>query len=448
MSGIRTEVVWAALNRSKALMDYNIYNNIHKKYEFQKQTLLADNSLTEDEKTEAIKKLSKTYDKYKVLKNEGTKRICENCNQECLATLWYEYCIRNYLKTKFSNWTSGNDDIDDLIQKCQTETLNPRAIIEWIPYNKLQNIEFLTKGGFSEIYTAKRIGGRYEVWNFKEQKLERSGFNTNVILKRLENVENANNNCNKDACFVQCYGLTQDPLKKNYMLVMNKMDIDLRKYLQQNHNQLTWKVRIFIVREIIVAVYNIHKKNIIHRDLHSGNILHSPRSDRWHISDLGFCGPADKPTKSIYGNLPYIAPEVISGKQTTKASDIYSVAMLMWEISSGQPPFINYEHDYDLAINIINGIRPRIISGTPLEYKNLIVQCWDADPSKRPNISKLLRKIREIDLSYQNMPNESFQTNITNNLESDYTNTHNKLFASKIHQFENFPEPRNATEGI
>ncbi|PKC57150.1 hypothetical protein RhiirA1_498931 [Rhizophagus irregularis] len=44
------------------------------------------------------------------------------------------------------------------------------------------------------------------------------------------------------------------------------------------------------------------------------------------------------------------------------------------------------------------------------------------------------------------MPNESFQTNITNNLESGFTNTYNKLFTSKIHQFENFPEPRNATE--
>ncbi|POG72959.1 kinase-like domain-containing protein [Rhizophagus irregularis DAOM 181602=DAOM 197198] len=230
------------------------------------------------------------------------------------------------------------------------------------------------------------------------------------------------------------------------MLVMDRLGIDLRKYLQQNHNQLTWKVRIFIAHRIISALAIIHKKNVIHRDLHSGNILHSPRSDRWRISDLGFCGPADKPTKSIYGNLPYIAPEVISGKQTTTASDIYSVAMLMWEISSGQPPFINYEHDYDLAMNIINGIRPRIVSGTPLEYKNLIVQCWDADPSKRLNISELLRKIREIDLSYQNMPNESFQTNITNNLESGFTNTYNKLFTSKIHQFENFPEPRNATE--
>ncbi|PKY46882.1 kinase-like protein [Rhizophagus irregularis] len=449
--------VQAALNRSKALIDYNICNNIHKRYEFRKQTLLVDSSLTGDEKTEAIKIISENYDREKISRNKGTKRICENCNQECFATLYCEYCIRNYLKTKFSNWTSGNDDIDNLIQQCQMETLRPNVVIEWIPYNKLQNIKYLTKGGFSEIYTAKWIDGRYEVWNSKEQKLKRSDHNVNIVLKRLENVESANNNwfeeakshltiSNKDAYFVQCYGLTQDPLNKDYMLVMGKLNIDLRKYLQQNHNQLTWKVRIFIAHRMIEAIYNIHRKNIIHRDLHSGNILHSRRTDKWYISDLGFCGPADKPTTSIYGNLPYIAPEVISGKQTTKASDIYSVAMLMWEISSGQPPFVNYEHDYNLAMNIINGIRPKLLPGTPLEYKNLIVQCWDADPLKRPKTNALLKKMDEIHLSYQSMANESFQPNITNNFESGFTNTCNKLFASKIHQFENFPEPRNATE--
>jgi serine/threonine protein kinase len=236
------------------------------------------------------------------------------------------------------------------------------------------------------------------------------------------------------------------------MLVMGKMDVDLRKYLQKDHKQLTWKVRIFIAREIISALYNIHKKNVIHRDLHSGNILHSPRSYNWRISDLGFCGPADKPLNSIYGNLPYIAPEVISGKQTTVASDIYSIAMLMWEISSGQPPFFNYKHDYNLAMKIIYGIRPRIVSGTPLEYKNLMIQCWDADSLKRPDTRTLRRKIREIDLSYQSMPNESFQPDTINNIEkneSGFTNTYtSKLFASKVHQFENLPEPRNATEGI
>ncbi|RIA81025.1 hypothetical protein C1645_810218 [Glomus cerebriforme] len=47
------------------------------------------------------------------------------------------------------------------------------------------------------------------------------------------------------------------------------------------------------------------------------------------ISDLGFCGPVDRPLNSIYGNLPYISPEVISGKETTFASDIYSIGMLI-----------------------------------------------------------------------------------------------------------------------
>ncbi len=76
----------------------------------------------------------------KVLFNEGTRRICEICGQKCLATLFCEYCVRNYLKTNFSNWTSKNDKIDNLIQECQIETLGPDYIVEWIPYNNLQKI--------------------------------------------------------------------------------------------------------------------------------------------------------------------------------------------------------------------------------------------------------------------------------------------------------------------
>src|SRR5581483_9863709 len=95
-----------------------------------------------------------SYDKDKVRYNKGEKRICKNCNQECLATLYCENCVRNYLKAKFSSWTSGNGSIDNLIQKCQMESLGPDGIVEWIPYNNLQNIKYLTKGGCSEIYTA------------------------------------------------------------------------------------------------------------------------------------------------------------------------------------------------------------------------------------------------------------------------------------------------------
>jgi serine/threonine protein kinase len=245
----------------------------------------------------------------------------------------------------------------------------------------------------------------------------------------------------------KCYGLTQNPSNGNYMLVINKYDTNLRDYLQHNHNQLTWKEKINNIDLIIGELKSIHDENSIHRDLHSGNILYSQFSDRWYISDFGFCGPADKPSTSIYGNLPYIAPEVISGKQTTKASDIYSIAMLMWEISSEQPPFINYEHDYNLAINIINGMRPKTIPEIPLKYKNLMEQCWDADPLKRPNTNTLLKKIREIKSYYQDNPNELPQPKANADKNTSYTSS-SKIFTSKVHKFENLPEPRNATKGI
>ncbi|CAB4433278.1 unnamed protein product [Rhizophagus irregularis] len=408
MSVIRKEIALAAVSRSNTLIDINVHSDIHKQHEFKIQIILADNSLTKDEKTYAINWLTRGYDRNKILNNSGPKRTCENCKEECLATLYCEFCVRIYLKAKFSNWTSGNVNIDNLIQKCQTETLRPNVIIEWIPYNNLKNIRYLTKGGFSEIYTASWIDGRYDEWDSKKQQLKRFG-RLKVILKGLENVESANKSWfeeakshltigNKRPEIVQCFGLTQNISNGNYMLVMRIMDINLREYLQQNYNKLTWKENINITFEIVRALYFIHVENAIHRDLHSGNILFSKFNNCWFISDLGFCGPADKSSKCIYGNLPYIAPEVFNGKEYTFKSDIYSIAMLMWEISSGQPPFINHEHDCNLVMNIINGIRPKIVN--------------------------------------------------SRNLELDKTNssTSSILFTSKIHQFENLPEPRNATE--
>ncbi|GBB88508.1 hypothetical protein RclHR1_15020001 [Rhizophagus clarus] len=406
MNYIRPDLVIVAYNRSFALLDFNIQDTPEKKFEFMKQTILADKSLSSAEKLVAVRHINLTSDWHNVINNEGVKRICENCQEECLAVSYCENCIRNYLKQNFSNWTSENDNIDNLIQECQLETSDPEKIVEWIPYNNLENIKYLTKGGFSEIYIADWIDGSYIKWDNQEQQLIRNGTKK-VILKKLENVENANRSwfdegmshltiSSKYNNIVKCHGLTRDPSDGNYMLVMKKMDIDLRKYLQQNYYEITWKKRIDIVFNVTEALSLIHDENAIHRDLHSGNILCYRHGQNFYISDLGFCGPVDRPINSIYGNLPYIAPEVISGKETTFESDIYSIAMLMWEISSGQPPFINFEHDCDLALKIINGMRPKVIPGTPLEYKKLMEQCWDADPTKRPNIEDLLHIFKDL----------------------------------------------------
>ncbi|POG71863.1 hypothetical protein GLOIN_2v1840896, partial [Rhizophagus irregularis DAOM 181602=DAOM 197198] len=247
MSNIRRELIEAALSRAFISIDYNIYNGFHEQNEFCEQFILVDDSLTEEEKTEAIRLNNKNYDRDKIIYNSGTRRICENCNQKCLATLYCEYCVQNYLKTNFSNWTSGNNNIDNLIKSCQMETFMPNTVIEWIPYNNLENIKYLTKGGFSKIYTAHWIGGNYEEWDSKTQQLERmkryglKNLAGRVILKELENVENASQSwfeevkshftiCNKHTIIVECYGITQNPSNGNYMLVMNKYDMNLREY--------------------------------------------------------------------------------------------------------------------------------------------------------------------------------------------------------------------------
>ena len=100
--------------------------------------------------------------------------------------------------------------------------------------------------------------------------------------------------------------------------------MDLRSYLQQNHNKLTWKERIYIIQRISIVINRIHDENAIHRDLHSGNILYLKYFNGWYIGDLGFCGPVDKPLKSIYRNLPYVAPKVIL-KRTILLHQIFIV---------------------------------------------------------------------------------------------------------------------------
>ncbi|CAI2193016.1 14473_t:CDS:1, partial [Funneliformis geosporum] len=172
--------------------------------------------------------------------------------------------------------------------------------------------------------------------------------------------------------------------------------------------------KIEICVAIIDALDKIHEEKAIHRDLHSGNVLFSKYSNTWYISDLGFCGPIQKPLGSIYGNLPYIDPQVIAGKDYTCASDIYSIGMLMWEISSGKPPFPEFDQDCYLAFMILNGMRPKTIIGTPLEYKNLMELCWDADPLKRPDINTIVKEITEIQKSYYQIETDEGKTIVSN----------------------------------
>ncbi|CAG8501406.1 1599_t:CDS:2 [Paraglomus occultum] len=186
-----------------------------------------------------------------------------------------------------------------------------------------------------------------------------------------------------------------------------------------------------------------------HRCSLGGNILRHEKLV--YVTDLGMCRPVNESADTdIYGVLPYVAPEVLRGDPYTEKSDIYSLGMIMWELSSNQPPFADRAHDYSLAVDVCNGLRPPIIAGTPKNYMAAMLRCWDADPSRRPQASELLaatykwRFLQDGTAPFQGPKKRNVKT-IPVKSPTTTTNVHPQAFyTSRLLHFPKLPEPRNS----
>ena len=69
--------------------------------------------------------------------------------------------------------------------------------------------------------------------------------------------------------------------------------------------------------------------------------------------------------------------------------------MIMWEFTSGVPPFNDRPHDYHLSLSICRGERPEIVENTPKYYIDLMKECWNPEPAKRPTLKILENNITE-----------------------------------------------------
>ena len=99
----------------------------------------------------------------------------------------------------------------------------------------------------------------------------------------------------------------------------------------------------------------------------------------------GLCNQTNQSSQSndIYGIMPYVAPEILIGKPYTKAADIYSFGMIMWELMTGRRPFWDQNHDTNLIIEICDGFRPPIVTNAPEGYIELKVK----EATKNPPVT-------------------------------------------------------------
>ena len=98
------------------------------------------------------------------------------------------------------------------------------------------------------------------------------------------------------------------------------------------------------------------------------------------MADFGLSKRIDESSNiqsKLFGIVPYVDPKRLNkeqGKdalQKLKLSDVYSIGVLFWEISSGRHPFEDRHYDMHLALEIVQGLRETPVPGTPNDYIKL-----------------------------------------------------------------------------
>ncbi|RIA94329.1 kinase-like domain-containing protein [Glomus cerebriforme] len=432
--------------------------------EYQGHVSLFDSSITESEK---IGKVIYVDD---LEKRKQVYGICGECKQPGTGEWWCHPCNSERFKNNFNNWTSGNKDIDEFIQQSQLNAFYHKTVLEWVPFENFQKINYLTSGGFGKIYSAIWTEGHITFWNIENQKWKRRS-KEKVALKSLDNSSDISTEFLNEIKshlqvhlydVIQCHGITQDPDTKDYMMILDFCeDGNLRNYL--NKNYVGYESKIQKLFGISRGLLDIHNAGKVHKDFHSGNILFG--YDNPYISDLGMCQPANVKAQreGIYGVLPYMAPEVIRGHHYEKAADIYSFGIMMNEFISEEIPYNDIPHDDFLAIKICKGLRPNISQETPKLLSDLIIKCWDAKIENRPTTKELCQILKrwsnsdyskdgkdgnEIYSQIENFDKISLKkfNNRTKKNNSKNIRTHPQaIYTSRLLNFKDLPKPVNSS---
>src|SRR5579859_5481426 len=144
-------------------------------------------NLTEEQKL-LIDKLIVNEELKERYKEYGLCKGCKQPNTGCGDIGgWCQSCNGKNFQQNFKNWTSGNSDVDKLIQESQLSAKRWSEILEWIDYDKFENIEYVAKGGFGTIHKAIWKDGYIRGWDYETNKLRRYDKGIGVALKCLNN---------------------------------------------------------------------------------------------------------------------------------------------------------------------------------------------------------------------------------------------------------------------
>ncbi|KAG5521415.1 hypothetical protein RHGRI_033852 [Rhododendron griersonianum] len=180
---------------------------------------------------------------------------------------------------------------------------------------------------------------------------------------------------------------------------------DLHQYLKEK-GALSPSTAINFALDIARGMTYLHNEPnvIVHRDLKPRNVLLvNTNADHLKVGDFGLSKLIRvQNSHDVYkmtgetGSYRYMAPEVFKHRKYDKKVDVFSFAMILYEMLEGDPPLSHYE-PYEAAKLVAEGRRPTFrVKGYISELRELTEQCWAADMNQRPPFLEILKRLEKI----------------------------------------------------
>ncbi|KAF9574257.1 hypothetical protein EC968_007026 [Mortierella alpina] len=344
-----------------------------------------------------------------------------------------------------------------------------------IPASEIKKLSIgVDAGGMGVIHMAEWKGQKVAIKEASSQVISKEAMQVD-IYSRMKGCEGV----------IPFYGVTFPPGLDKMCIVTKYADKgSLTWHLKVEYQNLTWDDKLRLATQISSGIARLHEEGIYHRDLHGGNILIDDKGNAM-LTDFGAStvmeermvrnvqqyaiveaptvegrskfiskkiagldvqenngkqsgGDAKREAEGdrgdpLIGVMAYIAPERFRNPKFFDAKcDIYSLGVLLWELTTGHPAFSKVPQDVHLAVAIMNGKRELPVEGTPTEYKTLYERCWQTEAALRPSLPEILETLAKVRASMTTDQLAVTRTRSNTQYDSVPENTYDALYSRAV----------------
>ncbi|KAL2489363.1 putative serine/threonine-protein kinase HT1-like [Forsythia ovata] len=170
----------------------------------------------------------------------------------------------------------------------------------------------------------------------------------------------------------------------------------LYEYLHKNHVILKLSQLLKFAIDVCKGMEYLHQKNVIHRDLKTANLLMDAHGVV-KVADFGvarFQNNGGVMTAET-GTYRWMAPEVINHEAYDQKADVFSFAIVLWELVTAKVPYDTMT-PLQAALGVRQGLRPELPQNCHPKLLDLMQKCWEAVPDNRPTFTEIRVELEEL----------------------------------------------------